>query len=343
LVRAREGDFIETQEGLIFDVKGLVHPPDRVVAYLRYFEDPSGVRGHNGRKYIKVYSLSDKEAILRRMYPHYVYYDSVFGEWLEGVPNSLINMHYEPTLKVLNFLKNQPLNGIEKQALMLIQAVHDFSGVPLEKFGISGSLLVGLCAPDSDIDVIVYGRKNCRLAHEALSCLMDKRECGFSRYNLEDLKKLYEFRFKDTWMPFSEFCAVENRKSMQGKFMGRDFFARFIIDWDEVAESYGDRIYRGVGYAKIKAKIENDEDSIFTPCEYAISDVRILSGVNVTPPPIKIVSFRGRFCEQASRGEWVIAQGKMEKVTEKNGEEYYRMILGAKPTDFMIIKRAAED
>jgi len=24
----REGDFIETNEGLIFDVKGLIHPPE---------------------------------------------------------------------------------------------------------------------------------------------------------------------------------------------------------------------------------------------------------------------------------------------------------------------------
>lgn len=338
MVRAREGDFIETPEGLIFDVKGLIHPPDRVVAYLRYFEDPSGARRHDGRRYVKVYSLSDRDAILRERYPCYIYYDNVFDEWLEGVPNNLIAKHYEPTSKVLNFLKNQPLNGIEKEALMFIQAVHDFSGVPFEKLGISGSILVNLCASESDIDVIVYGRKNCRLVHEALGHFMDKQKSGFSRYNLYDLKKLYEFRFKDTLMSFSDFCAIENRKSIQGKFMGRDFFVRFIIDWDEVAESYGDRIYRRVGYSKIKAKIEDDEDSIFTPCEYAISNVRILDGVSGASSPIRIVSFRGRFCEQAKKGEWVIAQGKIEKVIEKNGEEYYRMILGAKPTDFMIIK-----
>lgn len=341
MVKAREGDFIETLEGLIFDVKGLIHPPDRVVAYLRYFENTSGVRRHDGRKYVKVYSLSDRDSILRERYPHYIYYDNVFGEWLEGVPNNLIVKHYEPTSKVFNFLRDQPLNGIEKEALMFIQAIHDFSGVPFEKLGISGSLLVNLYASESDIDVTVYGKKNCRLVHDALSYLMDKRKSGFSRYTLYDLKKLYEFRFKDTRMPFSEFCAIENRKSIQGKFMGRDFFVRFIIDWDEIAESYGDRIYRGVGYVKIKAKIENDENSIFTPCEYAVSNVRILDGASGVSSPIKIVSivsFRGRFCEQAKRGEWVTAQGKMEKVIEKSSEEYYRMILGAKPTDFMIIK-----
>jgi len=41
-VRAREGDFLETLEGLIFDVKGLLHPDARVIAYLRYLPDPHG-------------------------------------------------------------------------------------------------------------------------------------------------------------------------------------------------------------------------------------------------------------------------------------------------------------
>ncbi|KYH39438.1 MAG: DNA polymerase subunit beta, partial [Candidatus Bathyarchaeota archaeon B26-1] len=64
-MKAREGDFIETLEGLIFDVKGLVHPRERVVAYLRYLEDPSGDRVRAGKRYVKVYSLERREAILR--------------------------------------------------------------------------------------------------------------------------------------------------------------------------------------------------------------------------------------------------------------------------------------
>jgi len=32
----REGDFIESVEGFIFDVKGMIQPSDKVVAYVRY-------------------------------------------------------------------------------------------------------------------------------------------------------------------------------------------------------------------------------------------------------------------------------------------------------------------
>jgi len=67
--------------------------------------------------------------------------------------------------------------------------------------------------------------------------------------------------------------------------------------------------------------------------------VNFLEGMKV-PSLREIVSFRGRFCEQAKKGEVIIAQGKIEKVTERNGTEYFRMILGGKPSDFMISRSA---
>ena len=44
LMRAREGDYIKTFKKLIFDVKGLVHPSNRIVAFIRYFPCEKGER-----------------------------------------------------------------------------------------------------------------------------------------------------------------------------------------------------------------------------------------------------------------------------------------------------------
>ncbi|MEM2913820.1 MAG: hypothetical protein QXH91_00250, partial [Candidatus Bathyarchaeia archaeon] len=201
--------------------------------------------------------------------------------------------------------------------------------------GLSGSVLVNLQTEDSDMDLMVYGRKNCRLVYETLKQLIQTKNSDVFPYNLKDLEKLYEFRSKDTWIPFEDFLKMERRKFSQGKFGNRDFFVRFILDWNEITENYGDRLYRTAGYAKIEAQIEDDTESIFTPCRYEVSDVRVLEGAEI--PSIKeIASFRGRFCEQAVKNEIVIAQGKVEKVIEKDGTEYFRLILGAKPSDFMI-------
>jgi predicted nucleotidyltransferase len=197
-----------------------------------------------------------------------------------------------------------------------------------------------LWKPESDIDIIVYGRRNSLSVYEGLKTLLRSGERGFSPYDHDDLIRLYEFRSRDTWIPFEKFCSVERRKPSQGKFLGRDFSVRFILDWSEIGEEYGDRIYRSTGYARIKARIHDDSDSIFTPCIYRVSEVEPIEVEGGCNPNLlrEIVSFRGRFSCQAMRGEGVIAQGKIEMVIEEDGEEYYRMVLGSKPSDFMIVE-----
>ena len=64
----REGDFVETTEGLIFDVKGLVHPPERVIAFLRYYPSKNGKRERDGQQYDKVYHLAERFDFLKQHY-----------------------------------------------------------------------------------------------------------------------------------------------------------------------------------------------------------------------------------------------------------------------------------
>lgn len=323
---------------MIFDVKGLIHPPDRVIAYLRYFEDSAGDRVRFGKRYAKVYSLSDRDRILGERYPHYIYYDHVFDKRMEGVPRDSILKLYKPVDKASTLSSRDDLDIVEYQAVRLIQVIHDFTGIPLSHIGVSGSILVDLHSFESDIDIIVYGRRNCLSVYDGLKILLGEKRSGFSPYSLNDLRRLYDFRSRDTCMPFERFYEVESRKVCQGRFLGRDFFVRFVVDWDEVGESYGDRLYRFIGYARIKARVEDDSDSIFTPCRYMVSNVEVLSGVKDVKPLIEVTSFRGRFCDQARKGESVIAEGRVEKVIEKSGYEYYRLVIGNRSSDFMAIR-----
>jgi predicted nucleotidyltransferase len=63
--------------------------------------------------------------------------------------------------------------------------------------------------------------------------------------------------------------------------------------------------------------------------------VQVLEGVE--KPISEIASFRGRFCEQAENGEVVVAQGKLERMQNKAGQVRFRLLLGNKPSDFMIL------
>ncbi len=332
-----EGDFIEDKNNLIFDVKGLVHPPDRVIAYLRYYPDAEGERTRkNGKKYSKVYSLEDREKYLVKHFPRYVYFDAVFGLKLEGVLRSQIKEVHKPTDKLQKLLVAESLDDLERDALLFVEILRKESKISINKIGVSGSTLVDLANPDSDVDIIVYGEKNSRRAYEALRNLFNNSNTAIKPYNEEGLRKLYNFRVKDTLMSYEDYLFSEKRKCTSGEVNGRDFFIRFIKDPREIREKYGDSKYVSLNIARIEGIVTDDSESIFTPCKYVIKHTKTLEGE--APKIREIVSYRGRFCDQVRENEKFIAQGKVERVITKS-ETYHRLLLGGGRGDFLIVKR----
>ncbi len=337
MMKTCEGDLIETATGLIFDVKGLVHPPNQIIAFIRYFPSKEGERKRGETTYGKVYSLSKRYALLRKKFRQYLVYDTVFDEILCEVPISDVKKLYRPVEKLLELRGSRELDSLECKSVQLAELLEKKASAPLESIGISGSIMVGLHTAYSDIDPIVYGSRNCMKAHSALEEMFRSGHGLVKPYTQDELRTLFEFRSEDSTADFESFVRTESRKVMQGKFIGVDFFVRFVKDWSEIDERYGDVQYRNVGYARIKAKIVEDSESIFTPCKYRIEDVAVIEGIKVQQLN-EIASFRGRFCEQARVGEVVVAQGKVERVIDKKHDrEYFRLLLGNKPSDFMIL------
>jgi predicted nucleotidyltransferase len=337
MMKTCEGDFIETAQGLIFDVKGLIHPPNLVIAFIRYFPSKEGKRKRDETTYGKVYSLSKRYALLRKRFQQYLVYDTVFDETLCEVPIDDVKKLHRPVKKLLELRGSRELDLLECKALQLAELLKEKADIPLESIGISGSILVGLHTPCSDVDPIVYGSRNCMKAHSALEEMFRSGDGLVKPYTQNELRTLFEFRSEDSTADLESFVRTESRKVMQGKFMGVDFFVRFVKDWSEIVERYGDVQYRNEGYARIKAKIVEDSESIFTPCKYRIEDVAVIEGIKVQQLD-EIASFRGRFCEQARVGEVVAAQGKVERVIDKKHDrEYFRLLLGNKPSDFMTL------
>lgn len=336
-VKAREGDLVETSEGLIFDVKGLVHPHGRIVAFIRYYPNENGDRKRNRLVYGKVYSFPDRYILLKKRFPKYVVYDPVFDEILCEVPVSDAKKRLDPVEKLVRFRSCRILDPLQSKALQLAQLLRKTSKIPWSAIGISGSLLAGLHTASSDIDPIIYGSANCRRVYSALREMLDDPSSLFKPYSKQDLKSLFDFRSKDTVVGFEDFDRTESRKASQGKFMGTGYFVRFVKDWSEFSERYGDIQYKNSGYVRIKATIGDDSESIFTPCKYMLEKATIIDGPRI-PSITEIVSFRGRFCEQAKNGETIIAQGKVERVTDlKRHQEYFRLLIGNKPSDYMVL------
>ncbi|MCW4003545.1 MAG: hypothetical protein NWE95_06500 [Candidatus Bathyarchaeota archaeon] len=338
-LRAREGDLIKTKSNVIFDVKGTVHPKDKVIAFPRFIPQPEGTRKDKDATYGKVYSLSDRFRYLQENHPDLIVFDPVFGETLCEVPAEQISEHYQPTEKLASLRTSKRLTALENKALQLATALKEKADIPWSSIGISGSIMAGLTTEKSDIDPIVSGVENCRKAYGALQDLLQDENSQFKPYTKQELQILFDFRSKDTHMSFEDFVSIESRKAFQGMFMGTDFFVRFVKDYHEITEQYGDVHYKNSGYIKIVANIAGTSDALFTPCTYKLRDVQVVDGPKLEPIT-EISSFRGRFCQQATVGETVEAQGKIELVTDnKSKNEHYRLILGNKPSDYMVLKR----
>jgi len=335
-VKAREGDLLETTDNIIFDVKGLVHPPNRVVAFIRYVPDPEGNRERDGTRYSKFYSLSKRYALLKQRFPQYLVDDPVFNTLLCEVPFEDVKQHYQPTRGLQNLRNRNNLDEAETAALQFMEILKEKSGVQWSKLGVSGSILVNLHEPFSDIDLIVYGSETGYRVQATMKEMLENKSSPFKAYNLDGLKELFDFRSKDTITSFEDFVRTDSRKVSHGKFMGKHFFIRFVKDLNEISEQYGTIIYKPEGRARIKATIADDSEAIFTPCSYKLANVKILEGAKVEPIE-EIVSFRGRFCEQARSGEAVIAEGKLERVQQEGKDDHFRLLLGSKPADHMIL------
>jgi len=338
-LKGKEGDLVETWDGNIFDVKGLVHPSKKIIAFIRFTPDPKGDRKRDGVTYRKVYPLHERYELLKERFPQYLVYDRVFNEWLCEVPIEAIQHYYNPVDHLRKLRQKRQLTPLEKAALHFAELLKKNAHVSWSVLGVSGSLLVGLQTPKSDIDIIVYGSQNCYKVYDSLRTLVNDKDGSVKSYSKGELRRLFDFRSKDTAMKFEDFVRTESRKVLQGKFQNRDYFVRCVRDWKEIKERYGAVRYKPIGYAKIRARVVDNSQMIFTPCRYKIGNVETVEGTHGKDAG-EIVSFRGRFCEQARKGEVVVAQGKVERVQELGGREHYKLVLGNKTSDFMVPVKA---
>ncbi len=321
-----EGDYIETVDGLFFAVKGIHHPPGLTIAYLRYIPDVNGKRIKNGQKYSRLYNLEDTYNLLKDHYPQYLNYIDKKSLILQSIPEKFIFKKLNPVAKLKEILSN-PHGELELSLVKFVKALQ-INGINCNSIGVSGSVLIDLADTDSDIDLIIYGKENGWKVYNALSNLRNEFD-WINSYSIEDVTEVLISRWNDTDRETEDFLFIELKKILHGKVDGRDYFLRLIRLPQEVKEENS----RPLDTVKLRAKIIDDELSIFTPCSYLIEDCEYLDTCSF-PLASELFSYRGKFTEQASKGDIVEVRGTLEEVVHDN-ERFFRVIMGAKK-DYMI-------
>jgi predicted nucleotidyltransferase len=329
-----EGDYVETAEGLLFAVKGLHHPEGLVTAYLRYVPDPQGGRLRGALRYRRVYDLDETDELLSERYPRYLNYVERKGLTLQSVPMESISRTYSARER-LKTVMEEPGTELETTIARFVTALSSDSGVPLNGFGVSGSVLIGLTVPTSDVDLIVYGLD---AGHEVYSSLEELRasQDWIRQYVSETVRGVMENRWGDTDLDPEKMVDIETRKVLHGMVDGRDYFVRLVRKPKEFErETTSTPLRRAV----LRATIADAKESVFTPCTYHVEDCIYLDGTS-GPKVTQLVSYRGKFTEQASEGDIVEARGTVEEATYREGT-IFRLMMGGRG-DYLFPKHASD-
>ena len=323
-----EGDYIETVEGLFFAIKGLSHPEGRVIAYLRYVPDARGERRRGRERYRRVYSLEETTEFLRKKHPQYLSHFELLGLTLQMVLWGRVVRVYKPRERLLDLIAN-PRTNLERTVVKFASVLSSESDVPLDELGVSGSVLIELASPSSDIDLIVYGRDKGLKAYEALRRL--RKACDWvSPYDERTVERVLRARWGDTGLDLEILRNIEVRKILHGLVCGRDYFVRLVTRPEEVETEIASK---PLCKAKLRAVVSDASDSIFTPCTYKVKDC-VLLDAPCCHEVSELVSFRGKFTEQAREGDIVEAYGTLEEVTFSD-RVVYRVMMGSKG-DYLI-------
>lgn len=337
-----EGDYIETKkDNLIFDVKGLLHPNDRKICFIRFYPDKEGDRVRKNILYKKIYNIKERYTFLKERFPKYIFFSEELDLEVQGVEIKDIRKIYSPKDYFKRICRKVNLTRLEEYCKELCEVFINKGNIPKNAIGITGSPMVSLANENSDIDLIIYGTKTSLAFQEKLENILEKSN-SCRKYNIEEFQRHFNWRAGGSSLSFKDFMRSEKRKLHQGKFFNTDFFIRYIKNPEDWKGNFYDFKYTDCGRLKLTAEITDSTDSIFTPCEYKINPVKILTSNplfnNSDEFPLeKISSFRGRFCEHAITGEKVLVEGKLEKVMFKDKEKYYRILLGDQIRDRMIV------
>ncbi|MCF2137286.1 MAG: hypothetical protein K9W43_08610 [Candidatus Thorarchaeota archaeon] len=327
----REGQFIQTIDDLIFEVKGIIHPKDRIIAYLRYIPDSQGTRTLSGNTtYSKIYDLSQREQFLKEHHPEYLFNDTINGRIMQSVPKSRIKQILDP-VEYLQKLRNtgNTESEIEELALEFAKKLVDTSGISWDHIGITGSTLARLTLPTSDIDLVIYGQSSVQQVHNTI--LKRRSPIGIQPYQGQRLRTHVKIRWGERTREITEaLLKIESLKLFQGTYKGKDFFIRGVIQPSETTEKYGDILTERDTRIRTTGRIIGDIYSLFTPCKYQVVCSELDS--------IKdIISFRGRFTEHAKVGDDVLIVGTIEHVKNTAGEKLYdRIIMGEDSRDLLL-------
>ncbi|MHA1607689.1 MAG: hypothetical protein ACTSWP_09170 [Candidatus Freyarchaeota archaeon] len=358
MLKVRDRDAPVTQEGLIFRVYGYDHPPTACVCDVEYApetiyqsSDPRAVRDGLPIVYYKFYGDEGLRFVMEK-YPQYTFFHEPLQRRMVGVREGQLSEVRRPDHRFQLLFSEEPDRMIDA-TISVVEMVMEVSGLSYGDFGVFGSILHDFYNEYfSDIDLVVYGRRNLLDLIEALKCLYEEGGPLANEFSQPSQHLSKNWRFKNYTL--QEYLFYEERKMIYAVYdspeLGRKVKVEFepVKDWSEIRNEYDPRSrITFKGWTRVEATVAGDEDSYFTPAVYLLEDVETVSGARADDA-VRAVTYVEEFRMMAREGDRVLIEGMLEEVqTPKRtfhqitlsyvpGEKYYDQVL--KPSTLPPVK-----
>ncbi|MCS7094305.1 MAG: hypothetical protein NZ988_00640 [Thaumarchaeota archaeon] len=315
----RDKDYFATKEGWLLSVLGDVHPKDRVWSILKYVEGPGPWRSPDGRTYSRAMTdYSVKEVLrtldyVRSVRPDYVYHDPTVGNEVIAPPLTSIIKAFRTKDRASELIRSRcslPEGSLERRAVELMEWLADRAEIPLEAFGVTGSILLGIAHRDSDVDLVVHGEVWVKSALRTLSeCGDDKLRLGVGGEWVSQLRSQLRMTREDAEL-------LASRVVNKGEFEGTRFSLFGVRE--KPAQKHGEIRYVSKGIVETVVEIRGDLDSLYTPVVYTVEEK--VFGVE------RLVTYYGRLAGVLRPGDRLSIRAKLEEVRSNRGVSYQLLI-----------------
>ena len=337
--RLRDRDSIVTREGLVFRVFGYSHPSDAYICDVEYTpaavfksDNPRAFRNQGQNVFYKFYE-DEGWKFVEDSYSQYMILHEMLQKKVIGVNHRFVSEVRKPEKMLRKLIQTEPKDNLIAAMRKVLDVAVDQSGLPVESFGVFGSLLHGFYHPDfSDIDLIIYGKEKVSRLRKTLQELYESKSPLFRNEfeTYESIRgKVWRFR---NFTP-KEFLWHQQRKLVYSLFdskeSGRTIKTEFesVKDWIEVCNEYNPEtkiLQRG--WVRMLARVKDDSDAPFIPSVYHIEPLEILEGGRQAQRVTRIISYMEEFRMQVFTDETIYVEGNLEQVIG-NDSNFFQIVL----------------
>jgi predicted nucleotidyltransferase len=329
--KLRHRDVFQDVYNNVFVTLGHIQPEGRVLSIFKYIPDPEGIWLANGINFRRVFSSGTASAAsgIAIAPDDYVVHDNHFGTDLLEPPRNAIVRYYSPEHRLKEILTEGPMDLLESSVQIMAETIHDVLGSPFERIGVTGSIVWK--AHDltrSDINLNVYGLEESIRLHEGFEQLAEQHD-DIRLLETQDWSQwMIRLRERITEYPQNALTTLFSRRR---GFFCQDHFVSVIpvLLSHETPIPHGSESYETITQHPvcIESTLHTSSYSMFTPAIYDCkSDLVETVEARVT----RVLVYDGAFVDVFHNGDKVEMKGTLQRVTPRNGDVFYQLMVGTK-------------